>query len=842
VAQFNALSFHAGHTTGAYNLSISATTTGADAGAPAKEKYSLDVSDPVLTTLFSFNGSDGDYPYASLIANPANGDLFGMTAGGGPNGGGTVFEIGHFLGYSGAPNTLVSFNGLDGAAAVGGVIADASGDLFGTTSGGGADDDGTVFEIKNDGTVAAPNYASAPVTLATFNGSDGDSPSAALVADAYGNLFGTTYYGGAENDGTLFEIKNNGAAAAPSYASTPITISFDGLGGANPDASLLVGPAHDGFGTTQYGGAYDGGTVFEVTSNGAVVVLVSFNGLDGADPQAGLIADARGDLFGTTSTGGQNGYGTVFEIKNNGAAAAPSYAGAPTTLVSFNGNDGADPEAGLIADGKGDLFGTTYMGGPNNDGTVFEIKNNGTGAAPRYASKPTVIASFNGANGESPQASLVADASGNLLGTTNEGGANGDGTVFEIAYSGFVPPPAPSPVLVSFNFSDGAAPSGVIVDAKGDLLGTTESGGGYGNVFEIKNNGAVAAPSYATTPNVIASFDISNGEYPSGALIADAKGDLFGATGGGGANGDGTVFEIENNGAVAAPSYATTPTVVASFNGSDGLGPTAGLIVDAKGDLFGTTIYGGANSDGTVFEIENNGAVEAPSYATMPTVTASFNGSDGSNPTAGLIADPNGDLFGTTYLGDAVFEIKNNGTVAAPNYATTPNVIASFDISNGEYPYGALIADANGDLFGTTERGGANDDGTVFEIVNNGTLAAPSYASTPATLVGFNGSNGANPYNGLIVDANGDLFGTTYYGGANNVGTAFEIKNNGTVVAPNYASTPTTLVSFNGSNGANPYAGVSADANGDLFGTTDYGGAQRRWGSVRDHEQRLCIS
>src|SRR6185437_13791719 len=126
---------------------------------------------------------------------------------------------------------------------------------------------------------------------------------------------------------------------------------------------------------------------------------------------------------------------------------------------------------------------------------------------------------------------------------------------------------------------------------------------------------------------------------------------------------------------------------------------------------------------------------------------------------------------------------------------------------------------------GTTSAGGANNEGTVFEIQNTGTLAAPVYASAPITLVSFNGPNGAQPLAGLIANANGDLFGTTSAGGANGYGTVFQLENTGTVAAPVYASTPTTLVTFNGSNGQDPQAGLSADTNGSLFGTTELGGA-----------------
>jgi len=285
-----------------------------------------------------FNGE----PAAGLIAD-ANGDLFGTTAQGGANGGGTVFEI---TGSSFVPltfTTLITFNDTDGRYPEAGLIADANGDLFGTTDLGGVDEQGTVFDIVN----SASGYANAPTTLAAFDGSDSGQPVAGVIADANGDRFGTTAAGGADGDGAVFEIAKTSAG----YANEPTT-------------------------------------------------LVSFNDNEGASPEAGLIADANGDLFGTTFEGGADGDGTVFEIAKTSAG----YASAPTTLVSFTGADGANPEAGLVADANGDLFGTTSGGGVNEDGTVFEIVRTASG----YGAPKTLI-SFDGSDGENPEAGLVAD-------------------------------------------------------------------------------------------------------------------------------------------------------------------------------------------------------------------------------------------------------------------------------------------------------------------------------------------------------------------------------------------------------------------------------------------------
>ena len=393
---------------------------------------------PVLTTLANFNGASGQFPNAGLSADAA-GDLFGMTATGGAYGYGAVFELVNNRGGGYTPVTLLGFSNTPGVAGSdSGVIADAAGNLFGTIPSGGATGDGAVFELVNHG-----GGAYTPVTLLSFNGANGALPSAGLIADAAGNLFGTTAAGGASGDGAVFEIARAGAG----YASTPTTLfSFDGASGAGPASGLIADAAGNLFGVTPSGGANGYGTVFELVRDGGgvytPVTLLSFNGADGRFASS-LITDAAGNLFGTTSSGGAYGYGTVFELVNNGGGYTP------VTLLSFNGADGANPGGGLIADAAGDLFGTTGEGGAYSApgqprGTVFELVNNRGGS---YT--PVTLLSFNGADGAGPVGSLIADAAGDLFGATAGGGAAGDGTAFEITNSGFVtkgstPPPATS--------------------------------------------------------------------------------------------------------------------------------------------------------------------------------------------------------------------------------------------------------------------------------------------------------------------------------------------------------------------------------------------------------------
>ena len=359
----------------------------------------------------------------------------------------------------------------------------------------------------------------------------------------------------------------------------------------------------------------------------------------------------------------------------------------------------------------------------------------------------TTLATFNGANGSGPYAGLISDASGNLYGTTAYGGASGYGTVFKLAAGTHT-----LTTLVSFNGANGSGPyAGLIADASGNLYGTTKYGGtsGEGTVFEV------AAGTHELS--TLISFNGVNGAYPTAGLLADANGNLYGTTSAG-LDDFGTVFELTND--------THTLITLASFDvtGTNGSTPQAGLIADASGNLYGTTAYGGASHYGTVFELA------AGTHAL--TTLASFSGMNGpypyeAYPDAGLIFDSSGNLYGTTTNnGGTVFEL------AADTHALT--TLATFgDFTSGQYPHGRLISDSSGNLYGTASLGGSNNydsagDGTVFEVaVGTHTLSA---------LATFSIANGTSPWGGLIGDANGNLYGTTHSGGANNAGTVFELS------------------------------------------------------------------
>jgi uncharacterized repeat protein (TIGR03803 family) len=381
-------------------------------------------------------------------------------------------------------------------------------------------------------------------------------------------------------------------------------------------------------------------------------VLHNFGkGTDGSGPVASLIFDSAGNLYGTAEYGGPYNYGMVFEL-------TPKAGGwTEKVLHTFNNNgkDGGNPAGGLIFDSAGNLYGATAGGGVYGSGTVFEL-------APKTGGGWTekVLHSFNnnGKDGTAPQAGVIFDAVGNLYGTCSTGGAYGIGTVFELAPK--VGGGWAEKVLHTFknNYKDGASPyGGLVLDAVGNLYGTTKEGGAYGvygTVFELtpKTGGG-------WTEKVLHSFnqDGKDGYGPEAGLIFDAAGNLYGTTVYGGIYlvGQGTVFKL-----TPKTGGGWTEKILSSFgSGSrDAVNPYTGLILDAAGNLYGTTYYGGENSEGTVFKLTPQAG-----GGSKKTLLYSFNSSgDGINPRSSLIFDVAGNLYGTTYFGGAdhhgtVFEI-----------------------------------------------------------------------------------------------------------------------------------------------------------------------------------------
>jgi uncharacterized repeat protein (TIGR03803 family) len=379
-----------------------------------------------------------------------------------------------------------------------------------------------------------------------------------------------------------------------------------------------------------------------------------------------------------------------------------------------SGSDGRGPWGQLLADKAGNFYGTTIGGGPNNVGTVFEVSPSGSSWT------ESVLYSFvgNNLNLQGPQSNLVMDTAGNLYGTTFWGGINNGGTIFElspVSGGGWA-----ETVLFKFQGKSGISPGGLLLGRNGALYGTTL----WGNTAYELNPPAVAGGSW--TGKVLFTFDAgSNGNgpfYEGAALISDKHGNLYGVTYLGGAYGEGEVFELSPP---ATQAGAWTETILFSFGGytTDGRVPTGAVVMDAAGNIYGTTVDGGSSNAGTVFEISPPASQGQPWTETL---LHTFTGgtSDGSAPYAGLVMDRVGNLYGVTYSGGTglcQFNFPGCGTVfkVSPTGGSTwtTTVLHNFQgSSDGEFPYGGLMINGVGHLFGTTSGGGKYGYGTVFEI------------------------------------------------------------------------------------------------------------------------------
>jgi len=513
--------------------------------------------------------------------------------------------------------------------------------------------------------------------------------------------------------------------------------------GSTPRCDLIQGSDGNFYGTTFVGGANDLGTVFKVTSEGAVTVLVDFTGNGatnrGSLPYGGLVQGSDGYFYGTTSGGGTNGFGTVYKM---------SPAGVLTTLVDFT-NDGSEnkgysPAASLVQGDDGDFYGTTEFGGAHFGGTVFKVSSSG---------KLTTLVEFtdNGLEnrGSIPAAKLIQGRNGNFYGTTLAGGTNENGTAFEMT------------------------PDGVLT-----------------TLVEFTN------------------LPLHEFVGPFGSLLETADGSLYGTTYHGGAEDWGTVFKI-------TPDRMLQTLVEFTYSGEMNRGalPQCGLVQDSEGYLYGTTSQGGTFGYGTIFKMTTDGLL-----VTLADFTFDGETNAGGYPLAGLLQSQSGSFYGTTSEGGTTGLNSNAGTLFRITSSGALTTVTSFTGNitiNGSGPYGSLNQATDGNLYGTTSLGGLGDVGTVFKLSPIGALTS---------LVSFssngNQNRGNSPLSGLLGDPDGLFYGTTVIGGNNNLGTVFQITPAGDL---------TTLIDFSGDGdeykGRAPEAELIRTSDGNLYGTTIGGGA-----------------
>ncbi len=837
-------------------------------------------------------------PITSLYGNPTNYQAFGITTNGGANGLGTVYALIN-NGLNISPNqVLVSSNVIYGTTYGSTNYVNVGGTL-GSVGGSGLN--GTIFKVNTDG--------SGFVTLHNFVGNDGAVPggynnnispngslgghqASLLLSD--GMLYGTTAYGGPYGQGEVFRIKTDGTGFTVLHAFGAQAGNDNSPDGANPSSGLML---YGGvlYGTAAFGGTQDSGVAFSIKIDGTGFTVLhsfgtdigTFSGatvpLDGLYPYSTLVLSGS-KLYGTASCGGDQpgpasgfpGDGVVFSIDltNNDEF---------TVIHQFQGyypntTDGSHPLSGLVLSG-GMLYGTASTGGNlstgyGGDGVVFSIDlNNGNNFTPIYTFPAYAIIGGSYVllpDGGNPCAGLVL-FDGTLYGTASTGGTTASGgTGAGVVFSVNINTGNENSLYTFTGGTDGTNLYAGLVLSDGTLYGSASSGGNSGvggTLFSINTLGHFEVltsfpPANEYSLTTIHSFPAFSGDGTipnaqlaiSGSTFYGIPPVVYGTTLGGGTNGYGTVFAMNSDGSnymllhsftASDPSpqarllisggilYGTTPTTVFKIN-TDGSGFAdldssingASELVMGLSDtnLYGTTVAGGLHSKGQVFSLSTNGVFkDLYDFGTTA--------SDGESPNAGLDLSPQefydevynqdqeaGVLYGTTKSGGiTTSNSPGNGTVFSINTDGSGfQTLYTFGNTPGdgaEPEAGLVLATTNlteeadtpdNILYGTTYAGGANGLGTVFSITTNGQFS---------TLYSFSGSDGSGPEGKLTILGNPStptLLGTTSGGGLHSKGKAFTLYNE--PLTPGFTPTYTPTYDFSGSSdGASPNSGVTLD-------------------------------
>jgi len=467
----------------------------------------------------------------------------------------------------------------------------------------------------------------------------------------------------------LFAFGFSTALISTAQASLTTLVSLDGVNGSWPYMALTQGADGNFYGTTYEGGfsancifAGGCGTVFKMTAAGKLTTIYNFcslaNCTDGDNPVGSLVQGSDGSFYGTTSGGGTHSGGTVFQV---------TPAGKLITLYSFcasaNCSDGEGPTAGLVQSRNGNFYGTTQLGGNNGGGTVFEITSTGNLITLyRFCAQPACT------DGAEPMSGLVQATNGNFYGETLFGGT-GFGVIFEITPLGGLT------TLFSFNGTDGSAPLGGLIQAvdggfygvttNGGTSGSLECTGGCGTVFKITAGGKLT-----TLYNFCSSVNCVDGARPYGPLVEGTDGNFYGTTSDFDVN-NGTVFEITPRG-----TLTTLYSFCTLLNCEDGATPTVGLVQATNGTFYGTTSQSGSGGAGTIFSLSTGlGAYlktqpsSAKEGATVGIFGQGFSGS--SVVRFGDVQATNVKIFGTTFLTVKVPAGALSGPVTVTTGGTT---------------------------------------------------------------------------------------------------------------------------------------------------------------------------
>ena len=604
--------------------------------------------------------------------------------------------------------------------------------MYGTTSGGGSgtNDFGVIFRIGTNGLGFQ--------VLQEFGGTNGANPSGGLIEAADGALYGATCNGGgtnlvtgnlssSTNVGTVFRLNKDGGdftilKSFFSWASGQSTSLK--TNGYFPYGQLVQGTNGALFGTTSAGGQDSGGTIYALNTDGSgFSFLRQLTNAIGGAPLSGMTLGSDGYLYGTTFDGGASNSGTIFRIGQDGGGFAI------VTNLAF----GQGCAATVMEATDGNLYGTTQLGGYSSDGTIFKLAKSGDGFS--------TIKSFSasGGDGQSGYAGLLVASDGALYGSTRLGGEQGAGTVFSL-----------NPFGSSYRVLSNLAPEGaanpvaaLIEGANGWLYGTSMYGGlsNRGSIFTVQTDGLGF--------NLLHSFS-GNASHSYASLAQSTNGLLYGLT-----LQYGTLFDLSADGS----NYTTLHTF-----GSEAMNPMSALVQASDGNFYGTSYFSYLGptinaTNGCIFRLDPDGS----NYIVLKFFSDPL--ATGANPLSPLLEASDGMLYGTTYSGGttnnagAVFRLNKDGSGF--------ELLRAFDGVQGDvrHPCGSLVEGADGAIYGTTERGGANDRGALFKLNKDG--------GDYAVLASFDSTIGAYPRGGVVLGPNNSLYGTTDQGGATGSGTVF---------------------------------------------------------------------
>jgi uncharacterized repeat protein (TIGR03803 family) len=689
------------------------TSGGGQYGAGAI--FNTDGSGNNETVQYSFFQHEGAHPLFTNLVQANDGMLYGMTYKGGINDLGVLFQ---FNPVTSTYTHMLDFDGItNGSKPLGSLMQASDGMLYGMTYKGGAYDKGVLFQFNP----ATSTY----LKKLDFDGTTyGCYPHGALMQASDGNLYGMTVQGGANDMGVLFQYNPAGSVC------TNILNFAGSANGSYPLGTLMQ--ASDGmlYGMTCNGGVNDMGVLFQYNpATSAYIKKLDFAGItNGNNPLGFLIEASDGNLYGMTNRGGANDMGVLFQYDPATTAC--------TNLLDFAGAaNGSYPYGSLMQASDGNIYGMTELGGGYDSGVLFQYDP----VTSNYSNRVDFAGST---NGSSPYGTLIQAGDGNLYGMTNLGGVNGIGVLFQYNPISFA-----YEKKFDFGAVNGRTPYGSLMQAgDGNLYGMTNQGGlnDVGVLFQYN-------PVSASYDNILDFDEAMSGSHPEGSLLQARDGNLYGMTYGGGANGMGVLFGYN----LTTNTYTNLLDFDGAINGSN---PHGSLMQASDGNMYGMTYGGGANDMGVLFQYH---PVDS-SYTNL----LDFEGpTNGSHPYGSLMQASDGNLYGMTYGGGA----NDMGVLFQYNPATSAytNLLDFAGSTNGSHPHGSLIQASDGNLYGMTNAGGANDMGVLFQY-NPAT-------NTYTNLLDFAGAaNGSHPYGSLMQASDGNLYGMTYRGGANDMGVLFQ--------------------------------------------------------------------